>query len=103
MKARSSGVDREPAGLARQRRISRRARNRNELGMKLEIAGDMLTCDRVVMRIHHQLVEGAAREGIDTFMRGLRAVFHQYVIAFLRDYGGHEMIDKTGIDERRVG
>ena len=63
-------VDGEPAGGARQLGIGRGAGDRDEIGMQLEIAGDVFARHRIVGRIHHQLVERAARHRIDAFMRG---------------------------------
>ena len=79
-------VDGEAAAFARQRRIRLGARDGHEIGMQLEIAGDVLARDRIVVRVHHQLVERAARERIDALMRGDRAVFQQHVIAALLDH-----------------
>ena len=83
-------------------RIGRGAHDLHEIGMQLEIAGDMFARRRIVGGIHHQLVQRAAGEGIDAFMGACRALFHQHIIAVLLDQGGDQMIDKTGIDEGRI-
>ena len=44
--------------FARQRRIGRGAHDLHEIGMQLEIAGDMLARGGIVGRIHHQPVQG---------------------------------------------
>ena len=36
-------------------------------------------------------------------MGAFRAIFHQHIIAVLLDQGGDQVIDKTGIDEGRIG
>ena len=96
-------IDGEPAALARKGRIFRRARDRHEIGMELEIAGDMLARGCIVARIHHQLVERTARERIHALMRGDSTFLQQNIIAVLRDQMLHQMIDKARIDERRIG
>lgn len=95
-------VNGQPPAGARQRRIGRRTSDTDKIGMKLEIAGDVFARDRVAGCVHHQLVETAARQGVDAFMRGDRPVFEQNVIAILIDQSGDEMIHEACIDERRI-
>ncbi len=96
-------IDRQAATGPGERRIGGRARNTHEIGIELEIAGDMFARDRIIGRIHHQLVEPPPREGIHTFMRGNGAIFEQNVIAILIDQRGDEMIHEACIDEGRIG
>ena len=96
-------VDGQPAGGARQFGIGPRPRDLHEIGMQLEVAGDVLARDRIVGRIHHQLVQGAPRHRIDAFVRGDRAVFEQDVIAALVDHRRQQMVDERRVDEGRIG
>ncbi len=88
-------IDRQPAAGSGKRGIGGCARDAHEIGMELEITGDMFARDRIVGRIHHQLVERAPRKGIDAFMGGDGTVFQQNVIAVLLDQRGHQMIHES--------
>ena len=96
-------VDGQASALSGQRRIWGGAHDLYEVGMQLEIAGDMLARGRIGGGIHHQLVQGAAAEGIDALMGAVSALFQQHVIAVLLDQGGDQVVDEAGIDERRIG
>ena len=93
----------QPSAFARQRRIGRRPRDGHEIGMKLEIARDMLARDRIVAGVRHQLVEAAPGQRVDAFMGAKRALFHHHIIAILLDQAGDQMIDEACIQEGRIG
>ena len=86
-----------------ERGIGRRARDAHEIGMELEIAGDVLAGDRIAMRVHHEFVERTAAEGIHAFVSRDGAFFEQHIVAVLLDEIFDQMIDEARIDERRIG
>ena len=70
--------------------------------MQLEISRYVFAGDRIVMRVHHQLIERAPRKRIYPFMGRHRAILQQHIIAVLFEQSRNKVVDETCIDERRI-